>query len=681
MDVQLPDGTVVKGVPDGMSKDDLVAKLKASGHDVSWHKPSATVEGGMPSERPTPAASSQGFQLSADIPPQPDTSITQNIGVVNKAISPYALAAGTGALMGAPIGGVGAIPGAGLGVMALGAGDIGTSLYNAAAPLWNGQRVNTPSETIRQGMVGAGFAREPQTPEQNMLYQGASGAASGLTGAAGFNALRGFTTGTTNKVLGELASNPINQTVAGAGGALLPTAMNQYADVTNPAALLGGSIAGTILGSRAAGKLPIGYGGMPKPETPISAADLEARAKASFRAAGESGAVYDPQKFGSFIKDLESKLTNNDYFKDSNIHDPIKALFKRAEQATTEAQKLSWMHDFRQAIGRASTNESKDVQRLANIMRDEFDNFVTDPTNAVNATPNAYAYQPATSVVAPTSTPARAASNAQPNTPTSNSMNEWNRVTQSMAGPAAPRAYESALVEPPTTIAPATVNARPNAPVSSNMNEWNRVTQRMGAAPPEGLTLPAAAESQANVNQGSKALMSGIDDWRVLMRSDEIESIINNAKIDAKAGDKNFADTVRQRFASLARNEDRMKRFSLPEQQAIMDIVEGNSSGRGTQLLARLAPDFKGPWIMNNVGRALGGAFLSHGLGAGALTGALLMPSGAVAGAGANMLRNRNAIAAANELAQNTRAGQMPLTPYTNFAPTLPYITNALAGR
>ena len=124
-----------------------------------------------------------------------------------------------------------------------------------------------------------------------------------------------------------------------------------------------------------------------------------------------------------------------------------------------------------------------------------------------------------------------------------------------------------------------------------------------------------------------------------------------------------------------------MKRFSPAEQQAIMDIVEGGSSGRGTQLLARLAPDFKGPWVMNSVGRTLGGAFLSHELGKGALVGALLMPSGAVAGAGANMLRNRNAIAAANELAQNTRAGQMPLTPYTNFAPTLPYITNALAGR
>ncbi len=35
MDVQLPDGTVLQGVPDGMSKADLTAKLARNGYDVS----------------------------------------------------------------------------------------------------------------------------------------------------------------------------------------------------------------------------------------------------------------------------------------------------------------------------------------------------------------------------------------------------------------------------------------------------------------------------------------------------------------------------------------------------------------------------------------------------------------------------------------------------------------------
>jgi hypothetical protein len=39
MDVQMPDGTVIQGVPDGMSRADLVAKLQANGHDVSGLQP------------------------------------------------------------------------------------------------------------------------------------------------------------------------------------------------------------------------------------------------------------------------------------------------------------------------------------------------------------------------------------------------------------------------------------------------------------------------------------------------------------------------------------------------------------------------------------------------------------------------------------------------------------------
>ena len=41
MDVRLPDGTVLQNVPDGMSKADLTAKLKANGYDVSTLEPAA----------------------------------------------------------------------------------------------------------------------------------------------------------------------------------------------------------------------------------------------------------------------------------------------------------------------------------------------------------------------------------------------------------------------------------------------------------------------------------------------------------------------------------------------------------------------------------------------------------------------------------------------------------------
>jgi hypothetical protein len=49
MDVQLPDGTILRGIPDGTSKADILAKLQANGRDVSWAKTEA--------ETPAPATS------------------------------------------------------------------------------------------------------------------------------------------------------------------------------------------------------------------------------------------------------------------------------------------------------------------------------------------------------------------------------------------------------------------------------------------------------------------------------------------------------------------------------------------------------------------------------------------------------------------------------------------------
>lgn len=39
MDVRLPDGTVIKNVPEGTTKAELVSKLNAKGYDTSWYKP------------------------------------------------------------------------------------------------------------------------------------------------------------------------------------------------------------------------------------------------------------------------------------------------------------------------------------------------------------------------------------------------------------------------------------------------------------------------------------------------------------------------------------------------------------------------------------------------------------------------------------------------------------------
>ena len=65
MDVRLPDGTVIKGVPDGMSKADLTAKLQANGYDIS--KLMGDQSAAAPPQAPAPEKQ-QGFFESIGAP-------------------------------------------------------------------------------------------------------------------------------------------------------------------------------------------------------------------------------------------------------------------------------------------------------------------------------------------------------------------------------------------------------------------------------------------------------------------------------------------------------------------------------------------------------------------------------------------------------------------------------------
>ncbi len=127
MDVRLPDGTIIKGVPDGMSKADLTAKLQANGYDVIKLTAPATPE--LPESLRPRTAASEGM-------PGARQELTTGHRVYQAArpfVAPLLEAGGAigGGLMGAAAGGVsgsvipfagtaagaatGAVAGAGLG--------------------------------------------------------------------------------------------------------------------------------------------------------------------------------------------------------------------------------------------------------------------------------------------------------------------------------------------------------------------------------------------------------------------------------------------------------------------------------------------------------------------------------------------------------------------------------------
>lgn len=112
MDVRLPDGTIIRGVPDGMSKAELTAKLQANGYDVS--KLTAPPAPQLPeSLRPRPSVDAIPQERTLWEKARPFVAPTvEALGAAGGAV----LGGGAGLLGGGPVGAAaGGAAGAGLG--------------------------------------------------------------------------------------------------------------------------------------------------------------------------------------------------------------------------------------------------------------------------------------------------------------------------------------------------------------------------------------------------------------------------------------------------------------------------------------------------------------------------------------------------------------------------------------
>lgn len=134
MDVRLPDGTVIKNVPDGMSKADLTAKLKSNGYDVSKL------------EAPVAAAP------VSEIPAQRKEPTTYE--KVREYVAPTveALGAAGGGLVGAPLGPAGIVGGAGLGYgIAKEALNLADVYLGGKAPRQGAEIITEPVKNVLEG--------------------------------------------------------------------------------------------------------------------------------------------------------------------------------------------------------------------------------------------------------------------------------------------------------------------------------------------------------------------------------------------------------------------------------------------------------------------------------------------------------------------------------------------------
>ena len=271
---------------------------------------------------------------------------TQIAGVTTNALLPYATAAGAGALAGAPFAGVGAIPGAAGGVLALGAGDLGTGVYNLAAPLFGGDRVPLPSETISRGYRGVGIGRAPETPGEQVYSDVLQAAAAGGGQAKAAQNLVGAVGPKAQNFMRGLGQNARGQTAASVGAAGAPSIASNYLDVENPYALAGLSLAGGGLGAKA---------GTPKPK-PVTSAALKDEAKKLYGAMEAENVQIAPQAMTDLAAAARTKLSDLKYDPDTDklVNQALDLFSKKAGKTIS----FDMLEEFRKSVRDLPYNQS-----------------------------------------------------------------------------------------------------------------------------------------------------------------------------------------------------------------------------------------------------------------------------------------------------------------------------------
>jgi hypothetical protein len=178
MDIRLPDGTILRGVPDGTTKEQIREKLAAKGYDVTkLDAPKPPQQDPM-----VPADQRQsGYRATLGLPEKGPTAAGV-ADAVTRGVAPYAIAAGAGAGAGSVVPGVGTLTGAGAGVTALALTDAASGIWNnTAVPFLGAPQMTGGSDAIRNMTDATGVTKPlADDPNARVAYQMANMGASSM---------------------------------------------------------------------------------------------------------------------------------------------------------------------------------------------------------------------------------------------------------------------------------------------------------------------------------------------------------------------------------------------------------------------------------------------------------------------------------------------------------------------
>lgn len=333
MDVRLPDGRTLRGVPDGTTKAQLAEKLRSNGIDIpdEWlGAPPPPIEppiGGMGGFNPMMSrlagATQQGMGSLGMTPENVANPVANAAGP---------LETGAQAVTGAAASPISGIAG------------LGQAAWNAMAP----KSMQGPQAADRVRQVQEALTYEPRT--------GAGQALSRIVGLPGeaISAGTDYLGGKTTDITGSPAAGAFVKTV--------------------------GEIAPAVAGAKAipkrGPKRTEGY--VSKPEAP-STADLAAAAKEAYRKADESGIAMTPESFDRMRANLLADLKKDGI--DPTLHPKATAALKRLadEEGPMTLQKAETLR--RVASDAMDTLEKSDARNAGKIV-DAIDDYIDNLSDA-----------------------------------------------------------------------------------------------------------------------------------------------------------------------------------------------------------------------------------------------------------------------------------------------------------
>jgi hypothetical protein len=178
-------------------------------------------------------------------------------------------------------------------------------------------------------------------------------------------------------------------------------------------------------------------------------------------------------------------------------------------------------------------------------------------------------------------------------------------------------------------------------------NMKKTVDEFMGSA-------PDALLEKGNLPKAKNALTKAKNTWKRTLKSETVETILNDIRLESV--DKDISTVAKNKFKSLAKNEDELKKFSPTERALIEDIAAGGpNSQKLFAAYGRLAP---------GTDRAILSSLYALLLGGGVTAPAAVIGGGAMA---SRKLANRMAEQQVNRLYDSILRGEVlpPRVPVT----------------